>query len=92
MTGTRPFLFLFVALLPMFAWSDETFPQPDELQPDVDFWISIFTRYASDDGVLHDNRNLGVVYDQPTMPADLSRRARQRTVAKALKSLRAAVR
>ncbi len=92
MTSTRPFLFLFVALLPTFAWSDETFPQPDELQPDVDFWISIFTRYASDDGVLHDNRNLGVVYDQLPMPADLSRRARQRAVAKRRKSLQATLR
>ncbi len=56
-------------LLMAAASADETFPQPPELQPDVDFWISIFTRYSTDEGVLHDNRNLAVVYERLHMPA-----------------------
>ena len=60
--------------------ASEIFPKPPELQPDVDFWVSIFTRYSTDEGVLHDNRNLGVVYDRLDMPADLSRRERNRRV------------
>ena len=60
--------------------ASEIFPTPPELQPDVDFWVSIFTRYSTDEGVLHDNRNLGVVYDRLDMPADLSRRERNRRV------------
>ena len=43
------------------AGASDVFPQPPELQPDVDFWISIFTEYSTAEGVLHDNRNLGVV-------------------------------
>ncbi|MGI9270954.1 MAG: LysM peptidoglycan-binding domain-containing protein [Woeseiaceae bacterium] len=60
--------------------ADETFPQPPELQPDVDFWVDIFTRYTTDQGVLHDNRNLGVVYEHIDFSAADNRRGRQRKV------------
>ena len=69
------------------ANADDVFPQPPELQPDVDFWVSIFTRYSTDEGVLHDNRNLGVVYTQLDMPANLSRRERNRRVGQVRKNL-----
>lgn len=61
--------------------ADETFPQPPELQPDVDFWVDIFTRYTTDQGVLHDNRNLGVVYEHIDFAAGQDRRGRQRKTA-----------
>lgn len=57
---------------------EELFPIPAELQPDVDFWLSIFTRYNTREGVLHDNRFLGVVYEQVALPEKVSRRQRQR--------------
>ncbi len=69
--------------------ADEVFPQPPELRPDVDFWISIFTRYDSDTGVLHDNRHLGVVYATMPMSSKLSRRERQRRVGHRRKQLQA---
>jgi peptidoglycan lytic transglycosylase D len=58
----------------------EPFPQPPELQQDVDFWISIFTQYTTDQGVLHDSRNLAVVYERIDFPPKLDRRERQRRV------------
>jgi membrane-bound lytic murein transglycosylase D len=57
---------------------EELFPLPPELEPDVNFWLSIFTRYNTREGVLHDNRFLGVVYEQVPLPEDVSRRQRQR--------------
>ena len=74
------------------AQASETFPQPPELQPDVDFWVSIFTTYSTDEGVLHDNRNLAVVYDRLNMPANLSRSERNRRVDKRRKELQAVLR
>jgi membrane-bound lytic murein transglycosylase D len=59
---------------------EDTFPQPAELQPDVDFWTSIFTEVSNDEGVLHDNRYLGVVYEIMPMPANTGRRQRNREV------------
>ena len=57
---------------------EELFPLPAELQPDVNFWLSIFTEYNTREGVLHDNRYLGVVYEQVPLPENVSRRQRQR--------------
>jgi len=74
------------------AQASETFPQPAELQPDVDFWVAVFTDYTTDEGVLHDNRNLAVVYDRLNMPAKLSRRERNRQVDKRRKALQSVLR
>ena len=60
---------------------DDVFPLPPELEPDVAFWEAVFTRYDSGEGVLHDNRNLAVVYERLEIPANVSRRERQRRVA-----------
>jgi len=92
MTSTCRHLLVVLVLAAVVASADETFPQPPELQPDVDFWISIFTRYSTDEGVLHDNRNLAVVYERLDMPATLSRRERQRRVEARRKKLKAALR
>ncbi|MEX1265971.1 MAG: LysM peptidoglycan-binding domain-containing protein [Woeseia sp.] len=59
---------------------DPRFPVPEELEPDVGFWLAVFTDYSTDEGVLHDNRYLGVVYERVTMPADTGRRDRQRRI------------
>jgi len=80
-------LFIFVV-----ARADETFPQPAELQRDVDFWVSIFTHYRTDQGVLHDNRNLAVVYERVDLPAKMDRRTRQRQVKKRRDKLKAVLR
>ncbi len=56
----------------------QLFPQPAELDPDVNFWLSIFTEYTTREGVLHDSRNLGVVYEKVPLPENASRRTRQR--------------
>lgn len=56
------------------------FPVPAELEPDVGFWLAVFSDYSSDEGVLHDNQSLAVVYERVSMPADTSRRERQRRV------------
>ena len=64
------------------AHAEETFPLPEALQSDVDFWVSIFTRYTTDEGVLHDSRNLAVVYERIDAPAGISRKERNRRVKK----------
>ena len=53
---------------------------PVELQPDVDFWLAIFTEYTTNEGVLHDSRDLRVVYKRIDMPSNLGRRDRSRRI------------
>ena len=54
--------------------TDPDFPHYPSINPNVEFWISIFTKFSKRQGVLHDSRNLGVVYDIVTL--DTSETAR----------------
>ena len=92
MTSTKPLLLLIFLSFFGASVADETFPQPAELQPDVDFWIDVFTKYGNDEGVLHDNRDLAIVYDRLAIPENLSRRDRQRRVEKQRKALQSVLR
>lgn len=77
-------LFLVITLLAVMpnpaAAQDAVFPQPAELDRDVNFWLQVFTEVTTDEGLLHDNRNLGVVYETMPMPASTGRRERNRRV------------
>ncbi len=92
MTSSKAFLLLLILTFSTYSSADETFPQPPELQADVDFWVAVFTDYGNDEGVLHDNRSLGVVYERLAMPEKLSRRERQRRVDKLRKDLQVVLR
>lgn len=70
-------LFL-VAVSMAFANDEALFPRPAALERDVNFWVSIFTEYSTSEGVLHDQRNLGVVYEKVDLPKNASRRTRNR--------------
>ena len=82
MTSSKALLLLICLTFSAFSIAEDAFPLPPELQPDVDFWIDVFTQYGNDEGVLHDNRSLGVVYARLAIPEKLSRRERQRRVEK----------
>jgi membrane-bound lytic murein transglycosylase D len=92
MTSLKPLLLLPFLFFSAITLADETFPLPAELQPDVDFWVDVFTLYSNDEGVLHDNRHLGVVYERLAIPEKTSRRERQRRVEKHRKALQAVLR
>ena len=92
MTSFCRLLILLVILAAGAAHADDPFPQPPELQRDVDFWVAVFTEYSTDEGVLHDNRNLAVIYDRLQMPAALSRRELNRRVDKRRRQLQATLR
>src|SRR5262249_1056277 len=38
-------------------------PRPPELERDVQFWIRVYTQIDTNSGFLHDQYNLGIVYD-----------------------------
>ena len=92
MTSLALACLLLLSLFSRTAAASDLFPQPPELDRDVDFWIAIFTEYSTDEGVLHDNRNLGVVYARLQMPEKTSRRERNRRVAVRRKEIQAVLR
>ncbi len=40
----------------------DTFPVLPAIQPNVSFWTKIYTEYSSHHGVIHDSRNLNIIY------------------------------
>ncbi len=75
--------FLFV-LLAHGAAADETpdpFAHSPALEPDVRFWIRVYTEVTTDQGLLHDDWNLGLVYEVLRFDPDTSPSQRERRVA-----------
>ena len=60
----------------------DAFAHPPELEQDVRFWIRVYTEVTTDQGLLHDDWNLGLVYevlrfDPATSPAQRQRRVEE---------------
>ena len=58
------------------------FTEPPGLEPDVEFWTGIYTQVPGNSGLLHDSRNLQVVYERLELPAGLSSVAEERFLEK----------
>jgi membrane-bound lytic murein transglycosylase D len=71
---------------------DKLFPQPPELDRDVNFWIRVYTEIGTNAGFLHDQYNLGVVYETLQFGPDTSSRQRERLVEAAKARIAAALR
>jgi membrane-bound lytic murein transglycosylase D len=76
---------LAAAAAPAEAVDEESnpFPRPPELEPDVRFWIRVYTEVTTDGGLLHDSWNLGLVYEVMRFEPDMSPPARERAIAAA---------
>src|ERR1700685_662032 len=50
--------------------ADTLLPRPAELEPDVQFWIRVYTEVSTNEGFIHDQHKLGVVYETLHFDAD----------------------
>jgi len=55
-------------------------PRPPELQRDVNFWIRVYSEITTNEGFLHDEWDLTVVYAKLQFPADTAPGARRDAV------------
>ncbi len=68
---------------PVHAQASEIFSYPPELEADVRFWIRVYTEVTTEQGLVHDDWFLGLVYEVLRFdPAD-SQRQRERIVEQA---------
>ena len=58
----------------------EKFPEADSLRSTVAFWMRIYLEVTGDQGLLHDSRHPGIVYETVNFQGITGRRARQRKV------------
>jgi membrane-bound lytic murein transglycosylase D len=73
------------ALMPLMAAgasaaTASAIPRPEGIKEDVNFWIRVYTEVTTNEGFLHDERNLAVVYDTLRFSPGSSSRERQRLV------------
>jgi membrane-bound lytic murein transglycosylase D len=62
------------------ASAAQSIPRPEGIREDVNFWIRVYTEVTTNEGFLHDERNLAVVYDTLKFGPGGSSRDRQRIV------------
>jgi membrane-bound lytic murein transglycosylase D len=71
--------------LPAAAQEPDPFAHPPALEPDIRFWVRVYTEVTTDQGLLHDDWNLKLVYEvlrfDPASPP--SQRERRVAAAKA---------
>jgi membrane-bound lytic murein transglycosylase D len=60
--------------------AEDLLPHPAELEPDVQFWIRVYTQISTNDGFIHDQHKLSVVYETMHFEADTPTHERARRV------------
>ena len=55
-------------------------PRPAALEPDVQFWIRVYTQISTDAGFIHDQHDLSIVYETLHFGVGMSPRQRQHEV------------
>jgi membrane-bound lytic murein transglycosylase D len=69
--------------MPCARAADDPVPRPPQLERDVQFWIRVYTQIDTNAGFLHDQYNLGVVYETLHFAADSAPAERQHAVEEA---------
>lgn len=71
------------------AMASRALPVPPGLEPNVRFWERIYTEVTTSSGLIHDSRDLDVVYEVVDLPQGVSTRTRERHVERIKKHYRA---
>ncbi len=78
-SGLWPMALSFLMATGSIARAD-SIPRPAGIQEDVNFWVRVYTEVTTNEGFLHDERNLSVVYETLKFGAGTSPSERQRLV------------
>ncbi|MEP5764034.1 MAG: LysM peptidoglycan-binding domain-containing protein [Halieaceae bacterium] len=86
------FVSLWLAVLSGPLFGNALFPKPIELQPDIDFWVRVYTEVDTRSGFVHDADQVTVVYETLQLNGDYhgdrkAMRAAQSRYAKILRRL-----
>jgi membrane-bound lytic murein transglycosylase D len=58
----------------------EEFPRPEGLEPAVGFWTKVYSEVSTDQGYIHDDENLSVIYRKLELPDPRQRIAREKMI------------
>lgn len=60
--------------------AEDPMPRPPELERDVQFWVHVYSEVDTNGGFIHDEHNLGVVYEKLHFAPNTSPREREKIV------------
>jgi LysM repeat protein len=72
--------------------AEDPMPRPPELERDVQFWVHVYSEVDTNGGFIHDEHNLGVVYEKLHFAPNTPPRERERIVDQAKAKYAAALR
>jgi membrane-bound lytic murein transglycosylase D len=80
-----PALLLLALLAAPSVWAEKeevpvSFPRPAELEHDVRFWTRVYSEITTNQGFIHDDWNLAVVYETLTFRPNISSRERNNII------------
>ncbi len=84
-------ILLLVVLLPSLSLHASNFPRPVSLEPAIQFWIKVYTQVSTDQGYVHDDESLSVIYEVVNLPPGGSRDARNKVIDAANTRVRSAL-
>ncbi|MCB1690732.1 MAG: LysM peptidoglycan-binding domain-containing protein [Halioglobus sp.] len=84
-------IFLLALLLPSLSLSASNFPRPASLEPAIQFWIKVYTQVSTNQGYVHDDETLSVIYEVIDLPPTASREVRNQQIDAAIKRVRGAL-
>ena len=67
-------------------------PEPAELEPDIRFWMRVYSEITTNEGFIHDQRNLAIVYQTLHFDPALPPRVREQQVSAAREHYQAILR
>lgn len=70
-------LLLLLSTLVAVPAAADAFPRPAELEPAIRFWTQVYSGVSTEGGLLHDRRNLEVVYETVRFAEDASQNQRR---------------
>lgn len=62
------------------GYDPNTFTVPKGMEKQVQFWVDIYTKYTTTEGVIHDSENIDVIYDVVDLSGIYSDRVKQKKV------------
>jgi membrane-bound lytic murein transglycosylase D len=71
-----------VLLLTCFNVTASNFPRPAALEPAIQFWVKVYTNVSTQQGYIHDDENLAIIYQTLDVPPRGTAREHQITVAR----------
>lgn len=84
-------IFLLALLLPSLSLNASNFPRPTSLEPAIQFWIKVYTHVSTDQGYVHDDENLSVIYKVVDLPLNASKAVRNQKIDTVTRRVRSAL-